>query len=367
MEQRSYSEPVEIRRSDSGSPVIRGYFAVFNSDSRKMGGGAGFVEQVDPGAFNKTIQEADVRGLGNHQADWLLGRTKAGTMRVGVDSRGGWYEIDINEKDPDGQRALAKVERGDWDGSSFTFVSKRDEWNWDTKPAQRRLLEVGLIDVGPVTFPAYPDATVARRALEPLAERFKRPVDELVGALERGEMRSVLDGERTEDRAVWSTAYVDSLPDSSFLYVADGERKFPYKDTNGNVDLPHLRNALARIPGSSVPEGVKAELTAKAQKILAAANRSDEPDGEQRVGRRISASTRDTLTRAMTEIQNLLAEDNPDEAEPDSDADDQQRAQSILDLTGEFRSEARTGMSVAYAAMQIKARDRRIALADKAA
>lgn len=367
MEQRSYSEPVELRRSDSGSPVIRGYFAVFNSDSRKMGGGAGFVEQVDPNAFNKTIQEADVRGLGNHQADWLLGRTKAGTMRVGVDGRGGWYEIDINEKDPDGQRALAKVERGDWDGSSFTFVSKRDEWNWDTKPAQRRLLEVGLIDVGPVTFPAYPDATVARRALEPLAERFKRPVDELVGALERGEMRSILDGEQTEDRTAWSTAYVDSLPDSSFLYVADGERKFPYKDTNGNVDLPHLRNALSRIPDSGVPEGVKAELTTKAQKILAAANRSEDADGEQRVGRKISASTRDTLMKAMTEIQNLLEEANPDEAEPDNDVDDMHRAQSIFDLAAEFRTVAPNGVSVAFAEKQIQARARRIAMADRAA
>lgn len=361
MEQRSFSEPVEIRRSDSGAPMIRGYFAVFNKDSRKMGGGSGFIEQVDPAALNKTIQEADVRALGNHQADWLLGRTKAGTARLGVDSHGGWYEVDINEKDPDGQRALSKIERGDWDGSSFTFISKRDEWNWDTKPAQRRLMEIGLIDVGPVTFPAYPDATVARRALEPLAERFNRPVEELVGALERGEMRSILDGERTEDRAVWSTAYVDGLPDSAFLYVANGDRKFPYKDSDGNVDLPHLRNALARIPDSGVPDGVKAELTSKAQKILAAANRSDEVEGEQRVGRKISASTRDTLTRAMTEIQNLLSEANPDEVEPDGDADDQQRAQSILDLTAEFRTVEPAGVSVAFAAMQIQARERRIA------
>ena len=84
------------------------------------------------------------------------------------------------------------------------------------------------------------------------------------------------------ERAVWSTSYIDSLPDSSFLYIEsggkkDGENKtvprslrhFPYKDTNGNVDLPHLRNALARIPQSNLPAGVKASATAKARRILA--------------------------------------------------------------------------------------------------
>jgi hypothetical protein len=72
--------------------------------------------------------------------------------------------------------------------------------------------------------------------------------------------------------AKWTTAYIDSLPDSAFLYVdADGKRHFPYKDKSGAVDLPHLRNALARIPDSGVPDGVKADLTAKAQRILAKA------------------------------------------------------------------------------------------------
>lgn len=83
------------------------------------------------------------------------------------------------------------------------------------------------------------------------------------------------------ERATWSTAYVNDLPDSAFLYVEKGEkdsdgkttprslRHFPYKDANGSVDLPHLRNALARIPQSNVPSSVKAELTKKAQALLA--------------------------------------------------------------------------------------------------
>jgi len=62
-------------------------------------------------------------------------------------------------------------------------------------------------------------------------------------------------------RDVWDTAYVNDLPDSSFLLIlpggrkdADGKtvprdlRKFPVKNAAGDVDNPHLANALARIP-----------------------------------------------------------------------------------------------------------------------
>ena len=92
-------------------------------------------------------------------------------------------------------------------------------------------------------------------------------------------------------RAVWSTAYQNNLPDSSFLYIEDGGKKdgegktvprtlrhFPYKDADGKVDLPHLRNALARIPQSKLPADVKKKLTAKAEKILAAQGDSDSDD-----------------------------------------------------------------------------------------
>lgn len=96
-----------------------------------------------------------------------------------------------------------------------------------------------------------------------------------------------------EQFAVWSTAYVNDLPDSAFLYIESGGEKdsdgkttprslrhFPYKDANGKVDLPHLRNALARIPQSNLPADVKKAVTAKAEKILAQNGGSDN-DGDE--------------------------------------------------------------------------------------
>lgn len=85
--------------------------------------------------------------------------------------------------------------------------------------------------------------------------------------------------------AEWTTAHVNDLPDSAFLYVEgggekDGEgkttprslRHFPYKGADGKVDVAHLRNALARIPQSDIPAAKKASLTTHATKLLEQAN-----------------------------------------------------------------------------------------------
>jgi hypothetical protein len=93
-----------------------------------------------------------------------------------------------------------------------------------------------------------------------------------------------------EAKAEWSTSYVNDLPNSSFLWVEDGEdddegkrvprskRHFPYKDASGKVDLPHLRNAIARIPQSNAPDDVKTRLQARARRLLAAAGGSPSDD-----------------------------------------------------------------------------------------
>jgi len=62
--------------------------------------------------------------------------------------------------------------------------------------------------------------------------------------------------EETENvlaEAQWTRAYINDLPSGSFAVVEPcaNERKdarhLPYKDSTGKIDLPHLRNALARM------------------------------------------------------------------------------------------------------------------------
>ena len=87
--------------------------------------------------------------------------------------------------------------------------------------------------------------------------------------------------EQKEVKAVWSTKRVNTFPDSSFLHILPGGKKvdgkttpkslrmFPYKDENGKIDLPHLRNAIARIPQSNrIDAATKSKLQTKARNIL---------------------------------------------------------------------------------------------------
>ena len=142
---------------EDGQPVIVGYAAVFDEWSEDLGG---FLERVRAGAFAKTIQEADVRALWNHDEKQVLGRTRSGTLRLEEDEQGLRYEVDP----PDTQwarDAMVTIERGDVSQSSFGFEVVRDEWLQEEgeEYATRTLVEVQLYDVSPVTFPAYPQTT----------------------------------------------------------------------------------------------------------------------------------------------------------------------------------------------------------------
>ena len=123
---------------------------------------------IAPTAFDAVLSSgADVRGLYNHDPGQVLGRTAAGTMRLKTDARGLRYEIDL----PDTQAARdlsALIQRGDISGSSFSFsVSDAGQtWRRDEKRgvAVRTITNVSaLVDVGPVTFPAYAGTTAATR------------------------------------------------------------------------------------------------------------------------------------------------------------------------------------------------------------
>lgn len=69
----------------------------------------------------------------------------------------------------------------------------------------------------------------------------------------------------------WTSAYIADLPDSAFAVVtSDGDRKLPHHNADGALDLPHLRNALSRLPQADLSP----EDEAKAQRHLEAHARS---------------------------------------------------------------------------------------------
>jgi len=147
---------IEVREADSDDMVLEGYAAVFNSET-DLGH---FREVIKPGAFDDVMSN-DVRALINHDPNLILGRTENGTLELSTDERGLKYRVKL------GNQQYAKdfyesVKRGDISQSSFAFTIKDQSWN-----EERTVRSVDkvrqLLDVSPVTYPAYAAATVQAR------------------------------------------------------------------------------------------------------------------------------------------------------------------------------------------------------------
>lgn len=162
-ERRLINTQFETRTNESGQATeIRGYGAVFNQLSENLGG---FREQIAQGAFDSVLED-DVRGLINHDSNLILGRTSAGTLRLGIDERGLKYEIDLPETSYARDLGVSMA-RGDISQSSFGFFVEDDDWNEDSDGrVVRTITKVGqLLDVSPVTYPAYPQTSSEARDL----------------------------------------------------------------------------------------------------------------------------------------------------------------------------------------------------------
>lgn len=168
-------------RADDGQPqAIEGYAAVFYREGEpetEYELAPGYVERIMPEAFDAALEERhDARALYNHDSDNLLGRVSSGTLRLEKTAKGLRYSIPYDPEDTDHKRVLAKIKRGDLQGSSFAFDYVDKEW---IKEGDREVLEVRsvkLYDCGPVTFPAYRDTSVNVRS--DAVDQRKRAIEE---------------------------------------------------------------------------------------------------------------------------------------------------------------------------------------------
>lgn len=157
-ENRSVAYTTLEIRAEGDSNTLVGYASVFDSPSEPMP----FVEYVRKGAFAKTLNDgADVRLLIDHEGV-PLARTKSGTLMLEEDDRGLRVEATLDPMNPDAQRVLSAMRRGDLSQMSFAFRTVKDSWNSDR--TIRELREVQLFDVSVVTYPAYEDTIVSLRS-----------------------------------------------------------------------------------------------------------------------------------------------------------------------------------------------------------
>lgn len=174
-----------------GTPHIVGHAAVFDRWATIYEGRhLTLKEVVRPGAFARAIRERqDVRSLFNHDANFVLGRSTAGTLALAEDPTGLLSDTLPPDTRTIRDLVLSPIERGDVSGMSFAFTvfqgdgARKQEERPDgtlviTTPGERitirregdreieerELLDLDLHDVSPVTYPAYAETDVALRS-----------------------------------------------------------------------------------------------------------------------------------------------------------------------------------------------------------
>lgn len=173
IELRTFSSSEELRAASIGEgegeakPKIEGYAAVFNSPSDNLGM---FVETIRAGAFD-SCDMSQCKALWNHNGDIVLGSVSGNTLRLEVNERGLFYSTTPPDTALVNDTCIAVMRRGDVDKSSFRFViaDDGDEWRYDpaTDIVYRSITKIDrVLDVSPVTFPAYNVANSALRSAE---------------------------------------------------------------------------------------------------------------------------------------------------------------------------------------------------------
>lgn len=160
-------------RSDGAVDRFHGYAAVFNTRAA-IGNPKtfGFYEQLAPSAFNKTLQESDVRMLIDHNPYYVVSRMSAGTLQLRADTRGLVVDSAMDDNLSYVRDLKANVRNGNITGMSFGFKVPPggDEWTKERSDdgqdvEVRTVREAALIEVSGVTFPAYDKTQAALKSV----------------------------------------------------------------------------------------------------------------------------------------------------------------------------------------------------------
>ena len=167
-------EAATLRADEESGRTLFGHFAVFDTwteiDSWYEGT---FLERIAPGAFTRTIQEraGSIRVLYDHGQDPTIGNKPLGAPDVlREEAAGVYYESELF--DAGYVNDLLPALRSGQLGASFRFSVLADTWV-DPKKAyahnpkalpERTITDTDLYEFGPVTFPAYADASAGVRS-----------------------------------------------------------------------------------------------------------------------------------------------------------------------------------------------------------
>ena len=176
----------------------------------------------------------------------VIGRVVAKT----VDETGLWIEaeLDKSRRYLEEIRKLISAGALGWSSGSVGHLV-------EIMQPSREIVTWPIAEFSLTPSPAEP-RTLGVLELASLTKSLDRDMAEHIAGL-----KEAVDGLDDAIKATWSTAQVNDFPDSSFAIVLSGGekdedgkttpralRKLPHHDGSGKIDLPHLRNSLARAP-----------------------------------------------------------------------------------------------------------------------
>lgn len=165
----------ELRSDDGEMPTLATRFAVFDQWTEINSYFEGrFLERIAPGSFKKTIRESrdQIKVLFQHGRDTVVGDKPLGPITVLREEPDGPY-AEVPLLDTSYNRDLVPGLEAGLYGASFRFqvvkekidqAPKRSVHNPDGLP-ERTITELRMAEFGPVTFPAYANATAGLRSI----------------------------------------------------------------------------------------------------------------------------------------------------------------------------------------------------------
>ena len=160
---------------DSDSRILSGYAAVFNSESKDLGG---FTEMISPTAFEGVIERSDVFAVLDHDRNKVLARSKMGkgSLELNIDEKGLQFRFE-SPNTTLGNDVLSMVKRGDLTDASFCFTVEDESWQKREDGSYLRTInKIGdLFDVSVCYNGAYPESytEVALRSLDKFKEELR--------------------------------------------------------------------------------------------------------------------------------------------------------------------------------------------------
>lgn len=129
--------------------------------------GSNQYEGLQAGAFDKALETSDVRAFVEHDRRLILGRQSAGTLKLHADEDGLHYEIPELPDTTYANDLLESVKRGDVSEASFSFEPGEVEMKRaaDGKRVRLHTAVKSLLDISPVTIPAFSGTNVQLRSL----------------------------------------------------------------------------------------------------------------------------------------------------------------------------------------------------------